>query len=564
MSVGGTGAPVHSGANVTAAENVPSQQAGLGERRKMSRLGILFLSIGAVVGGGWLFAAQEAAEFAGPTAILSWVVASAMLVVVALVVAELGAMFPVTGGTGRFPAYAFGRVGGFMAGWCSWLATVVVPPIETLAALRYAADFLPWLTHDEGLAGQAPTKAGLLVAGVLLFVFTWINLRGLRQFSETNTAVVLWKLAVPTLVALSLLTFAFHPANFSAGGGFHGPGVRGLFEGVAQGGAVFALIGFEQAVQLGGETHDPGRNIPFAVVASLLVGTGVYLLLQVAFLGAVPTAHLAHGWANLTFHDSAGPFYGLATLAGLGWIAFLLAVDAIVSPSGTGLTFTATSSRVPWAMARDGYLPAALGKTVKGVPRASLLFCWVVEVALFLPFPSSQHFLDYVTTAMAFIYAFAALSAGVLRRTAPAHPRPFRLPSARALCPLAFLFATLIIYWAGFEADVRLVIAVGLGAAIWAVAWWRRPDERHTPHEVRAMAWLLLYLPGVLVVAALGQYGGLRLIPLWWDVAALTVLCAAVFGLALRLGVRAHAHTEGVFPIAPDPDPDPDPGTAAA
>jgi amino acid transporter len=539
---------------------VPTVASGPSPRRELSRLGVLFLSVGAVIGGGWLFAAQEASRFAGPLSLLSWVVATAMLVVIALVVAELGAMFPVTGGTGRFPAYAFGRVGGFLAGWCSWLATVVVPPIETLAALRYLADFFPWLVRSQGVNGEAPTPIGLLVAGAMLFLFTWINLRGLRLFSETNTAVVFWKLAVPLLVALALILLSFHKENFVRGGGFAGSGLRGMFMGVSQGGAVFALIGFEQAVQLGAETRNPQRNMPFAVITSLLIGAGLYILLQVAFLGAVPTANLAAGWLHLQFTHSAGPFYGLATLAGLGWIAALLAVDAFVSPAGSGLTLTATSARMPYAMARDGYLPGGLGKLERGVPRNALLACFVVEVALFLPFPSTQRFLDYVTTAMALIYGVVTLSAGVLRQVAPEHERPFRLPRARVLCPMAFFFANLIIYWAGFEADLRLFVAVVLGTVLLALAWWRRPDRRHSPHELLAMAWFPVYLVGLLVLGGVGQYGGLGALPFWWDLLAVAAFSLAIYYWALRLGRTAHERHPGTIAIGPEAEPQQDPG----
>src|ERR1700761_5508468 len=106
-------------------------------RRDVGRVGPTFVSLGSIIGSGWLLGALYAAQAAGPASLISWVLAGVMLAVLALVHAELGAAYPVAGGTARFPFFAFGSLAGFTAGWAAWLQAVTLAPIEVEASLQY-------------------------------------------------------------------------------------------------------------------------------------------------------------------------------------------------------------------------------------------------------------------------------------------------------------------------------------------------------------------------------------------------------------------------------------------
>src|SRR5664279_6595724 len=94
--------------------------------RSVGFYGLMFISLGSIIGSGWLLGALNAAEVAGPASIISWILAAAILTVIALVYAELGAVYPVAGGTGRFPYFSHGPLAGFVAGWASWLQAVAI------------------------------------------------------------------------------------------------------------------------------------------------------------------------------------------------------------------------------------------------------------------------------------------------------------------------------------------------------------------------------------------------------------------------------------------------------
>ena len=112
--------------------------------------------------------------------------------------------------------------------------------------------------------------------------------------------------------------------------------MHGIFAALPAG-IVFAVQGFEQAIQMGGEARNPARDMPRAVIGAMVIGTIIYLMLEVAFIGALNPANLLHGWAGaIVGKGDFGPYATIATGLGLGWLALLLYIDAFISPAGTG------------------------------------------------------------------------------------------------------------------------------------------------------------------------------------------------------------------------------------
>ncbi len=300
-------------------------------KRDVGLRGLTLISLGSIIGSGWLLGALGAAQSAGPASLLSWVLAGAILATLALVHAELGSTYPVSGGTARFPFLSFGALGGFTGGWMAWIQAVTIAPIEVEAALAYLQANFPHsgLNNTNGTL----TALGILVAAVCMGGFTFINIMGVRWLAESNGITMIWKLAVPTLTIIVLLIAAFHAKNFTAGGGFAPFGAKGIFSALPLG-VVFALQGFEQAIQVGGEARNPQRDIHRAVIISMIIGTIIYILLEVAFIGAITPKNVSHNWLNpIPGIGHFGPYATLATTAGVGWLATILYIDAVVSPA---------------------------------------------------------------------------------------------------------------------------------------------------------------------------------------------------------------------------------------
>ncbi|MFZ2115104.1 MAG: amino acid permease, partial [Pseudonocardiaceae bacterium] len=114
-------------------------------KKDFGTIGLLFTAVGSIIGSGWLFGALKASQIAGPAAIFSWLIGTVMFVLIGLTYAEVGVMFPRSGGLARYPHYAFGSFTSFTMGWITWLATVSVAPVEVQAVTQYATNYLPWL-----------------------------------------------------------------------------------------------------------------------------------------------------------------------------------------------------------------------------------------------------------------------------------------------------------------------------------------------------------------------------------------------------------------------------------
>jgi len=521
-----------------------SADAGEGQlKREVGFWGLTFVSLGSIIGSGWLLGALTAAKAAGPASLISWIMAGIFLGALALVHAELGAAYPVSGGTARFPHFAFGSLAGFTCGWMAWLQAVTIAPIEVEAALSYLNN--KW--HGLVDASGALTATGLIIAVVLMALFTVVNILGVKLLAESNTITVIWKTAIPILTVVVLLVLAFHSSNFTAGGGFAPYGAKGIMSALPLG-VVFALQGFEQAIQVGGEAKDPQKDIARAVIFAMIIGTIVYLALEVAFIGSLDPSKLVHGWANPIGKGDFGPYATIATSIGAGWLATLLYIDAFISPAGTGLLYIGTSSRLSYALGRNRYLPPALSKvSPRGVPLFSIILAFVVGLICFLPFPSWQSLVGLVTSATAIMYSFAPVSLGALRKSDPDRERPFRLPMAAIISPFSFIAANFIVYWSGWKAVERLFEAIIVGLVLFLIYFATLSQERRPIMDFRSSAWVWPWLIGLALVSKLGQFDGTSTIPFWWDLILLAIFSLAIYYLAVHLAMdtaKVHAAVE--------------------
>jgi amino acid transporter len=507
--------------------------------REVGRVGLLFVCLGSVIGSGWLFGGLYAAQIAGPAAIISWVLGAIVMLILALVHAELGGMYPVAGGSARYPHFAFGSLAGYTSGWIVWVGAVTVAPIEVLAALQYLTHYFPWLTTTSG-GVTLLTPIGIVISVILMAVFTVINLLGVASLAKSNNVIMIWKIAIPVLAVIVLMILSFHTTNFfhPSHGGFAPFGIAGVLSAIATGGIIFSYQGFEQAIQFGGESRDPSRNIPFAVIGSMLAGAVLYIALQVAFLGALSPENLAKGWDEITFPGLAGPFAGLATAVGATWLATLLYIDAAISPAGTGLIYVSSSSRLTFAMGRNHYIPRQFGfLSERGVPLVSIIFAFLIGCIMFLPFPGWQELVGFIVSATVLGYAVVPLAFGALRRQEPDHPRPFSLPGGEATAVIAFIVANLVIYWTGWEIYWKLFVAIIFGFVLLGIGHLVNPSEMAPSFDWRGGSWLLPYLVGMGVISYIGasDFGGLGIIPFGWDALVVAAFSVAIYYYAMSV-----------------------------
>ncbi|GAA3725452.1 APC family permease [Streptomyces tremellae] len=510
-------------------------------RRDMGRVSLLFAGVGSIIGSGWLFGALNAAKLAGPSSIFSWAIAAVMIVLIGLCFAELGTMFPLSGGVVRFPHLSFGSFASYTMGWITWIAAATVAPIEVEGALQYATKWAHFTDYHPANGAYTLTGLGYVIAVLAMAFFVALNYYGIRWFARVNNVLVWWKLVVILVVIVAFLVTAFHGHNFSAKeyGGFAPGGAKGIFTAISTAGITFSFLGFRQGVELAGETDNPKRNVPFAVIGSVLLTGVIYVLLEVAFIGAVPGHDLAssHGWLNLAFANDFGPLAAISSAIGLGWLAYVLYVDAVISPADTGLIYTTVTARISYAMARNKNAPEGLAKaTRRGAPLVSLIVTFIVGLIVFLPFPSWQELVGFITSATVLSFGSGPVVLAAMRRQIPEHQRPFKVPGGDVIPFLALYSANLIVYWAGWNTNWKLFATIGIGFVF--LAAFEILDKGRAPRmDWKAGAsWVMPWLVGLVIISWIGDYdGGLGWIGLGWGFVVNLVLAAIVYLIALRV-----------------------------
>ena len=497
-------------------------------------LGLRSLTLAVVsgtIGSGWLFAPFYAARSAGAASLIAWLLGGVLAFGLAMVFAELGALVPSSGALAQIPMLSHGRLAGFIGGWCAWLAYLALPAIEVLAMVQYLASDLPWLTLDGG-QGQVLSPWGLGCAAVFLVLMTWINLAGVQTLARWIDTLTGWKLVVPLLISAALMLSAADWSNLLVPIGSPAQGeswLPGVVQAISGGGILFSLLGFRTAMDLAGEARDPQRTVPLAMGLGLGLSIAIYLVLQLAFLLAVPHGSLNAGWGALQLGAHGGPLAAIALGLGLSWVVGLLLSDAVISPGATAMTYLGLSGRVAWMMGSLRLLPRRLEHLNRqAVPSTALLLSLVIGIGMLLLGPSWQQVVSFLTACLVIALAVGPVSLLALRQQLPHTRRAFALPWAEVVCPLTFMVSSCAVLWCGRSA-VEAAMALILIPALLFSGIHRRRGERLDGAHGR---WWFVYLLGLLLLAELSGTG--RLIP----------------GGELTQAILASGFALAVFPLA--------------
>lgn len=422
--------------------------------RSIGLFQLTMLGVGATIGTGIFVALTTAVPEAGPAVTLSFVIAGITAALTALCYAELASCVPAAGSSYSYAYATLGELAAFLIGACLLLEYGVSASAIAVGWGQYLNELLLVVTGwrlPEAIA-DPPGRGGIvnLPAVILVLMCLVLLLRGARESSTANAILVVAKLAVLALfVVIALAHFSI--ANFHP---FAPMGMIGI--GSAASSIFFSYIGIDAVSTAAEEVKNPRRTLPLAIVLSLLIVTGAYILVALAAVGA-------QRWTVFAGQE-AGLAVILHNLTGAAWPAVVLSLGAIASIFSVTLVVLFGQTRILYAMSRDGLLPAFFSKIdpVSHVPRQNT---WVVAVGAALL--AALVPLDVLVnlTSMGTLIAFAAVSAGViiLRRTNPDLSRGYHVPLYPALPVLSVLFCLYLI--AGLPADTYLLFAAWIGAA---------------------------------------------------------------------------------------------------
>ncbi len=506
-------------------------------KREINLLGLLFICIGSMIGSGWLFGSLYAAKAAGPASVLAWIIGAFAVLVIAFVYAELGATLPWPGGLARYPRLSFGYFSGLSFSWIAWLSYITVAPIEAQAVMEYAADYYPALTHTVNGSIEL-THLGMTIAALLLFSFCLINYFGVKLFVRINNVIAYWKLFIPIATILIFMSVKFDVQNFTAGSGFFPLGWKGVLTAISTSGVIMAYTGFRAAIELSGETKNPQRALPFAIIGSVLICMFIYLGLQVAFIGSLEMSDIQNGWKNISFKGISGPFASLAMVLGLGWFAKVLFFDALVSPSGTALVCTGATARLTYAMGQKQFFPSWFTKLNKyQVPALGLFINYAVGLILLLPFPGWAELVGFISAAGALSFCSGPCVLLALRSQQPNLKRPFKVPFSILFTSAAFIISNLIVYWTGWETNSKLFLII-IGGMFLLLTYNLVVHGSKLKLNLLSGLWVILLIAGQTLLSYCGSFGGGKgWMPFGWDLLIVSAfsLCVLYTAFSFRL-----------------------------
>jgi amino acid transporter len=263
------------------------------------------------------------------------------------------------------------------------------------------------------------------------------------------------------------------------------------------------------------------------------------VLLQIAYIGGVNPGDVAKGWKYFNF---ASPFAELAIALNLNWLAILLYVDAFVSPSGTGTTYMATTTRMIYAMERNNTMPKMFGNVhpFYGVPRQAMCFNLFVSFLFLFFFRGWSSLAAVISVATVISYLTGPISLMALRRAATDLERPLHIAGMKLIAPFAFVCASLILYWARWPltGEIILLMVVALPVYFYfqtksGFAGWGR--------DLKAAWWLVAYLPIMALLSLIGskQFGGFGILPYGWDMLVVIAFAVVFYYWGVNSGYRS-------------------------
>ncbi|MGV3278155.1 APC family permease [Rickettsiales bacterium LUAb2] len=457
-----------------------------------SLFSIIAIGVTSIIGSGWLFSAYYTAQFAGSMSILSWILGASFALLLALMLAEIATMFPVKGLTARLLSLSHNKDYGFVISSTNWLSTILIIPSEAQATVQYVSYLYPNLQTTIMTNGSL-NILGLLFVAFLIIIYGIINYWGVKTLSKVTNILFVFKLLVPLISAIVLICTSFHVSNFTSYHNTFAPyGISSAFTAIITGGIFYSFLGFGSITTFAAEVKNPKRNIPIALFASIMICLVVYLLLQVAFIGSIPTNMITNGWHNINF---SSPIVQLVLLFNLHFLSIVLYIDAVVSPSGTAITYTGSAGRTLTGMAHDNQMPKFFSNVHEkfNISRRSLvtsvLACFVV-----LLFFKSWHAIMIVISAFQLLTCAAIpLALAKFRDTHPDQERSFKLCFGKTISFIVFNVINYFMIQTGFKALLFTLLCHVIIFIIYIFSNYKNNIKKHINAFLSAWS-IFLYL----------------------------------------------------------------------
>jgi len=455
-----------------------------GLKRTLTAWSLIALGIGAIIGAGlFVRTATAAAQNAGPSVTIGFIVAAIGCALAGLCYAELSSSIPISGSAYTYTYATMGELLAWIIGWDLILEYAVGAATVGIAWSEYLNNLLvnvlhtspipyefchsPFQTSTDGVSGLINLPALFIVA-----VISFLLIKGTQESAFVNGIIVVVKVAIVVMIIVfgwSFITPANHtpyiPENSiftdEHGVGHNFGGIMGILG--AAGTVFFAFIGFDAVSTAAQETKNPKRDMPIGILGSLAICTVLYILF----------AHVLTGLESVDFFRNGGKEASVANailsaMPGYGWLAQFVTVAILFGFTSVILVMLLGQSRVFYAMGKDGLLPKAFGdlhSKYKTPYKANLAI--LVIVGLFTAFVPGDIVGDMTSIGTLFAFILVCISVIVLRKTEPDMKREFKTPFVPVVPILGVLVCLAMIYGLGWTNWLRLAVWLILGLIIY-------------------------------------------------------------------------------------------------
>lgn len=412
-----------------------------GLSREIRKWDLVALLVNVTVGAGILKLPADVQKTVGNYSLLAFVVCAVIIGLIALCFAEVGSRFSGTGGPYVYARETFGPTPAFLVGWLMWLTRLAGFATLVQVFVSYLGYF--WPAAESGLVRTA-------VITCLVLILTLLNLIGVKESARASDVFTVSKL-IPLLLFVVAGLFFINPARFT----FAATPDFGTFTS-----AVFVLLyvfsGFEAVLVNSGEVQQPQRVIPFALIVALSASVVLFLLIQVVCIGVLPNL----GSSERPLADASKIFLGSAGPA-------IISVGALVSVFGTLNVIMLAFTRLPFAMAEQGQLPAPLARVHRRfrTPHVSILICAGTTLILAL----SGTFIYAVKVSVVtrvIVYASTCVALPILRRRDRA---PFEVPGGSFISIACVGLCVWLLVNSGWREARDVLIAIVIGLVIYSL-----------------------------------------------------------------------------------------------
>lgn len=426
--------------------------------RGIGRWDLTAIAINTIIGAGIFGLPSKVHALIGSYSLIAFVLCAVIIGAIVLCYAEVSSRFSSTGGPYLYARQAFGPLVGFEVGWLYWVVRVTTFAANCNLFVTYLGFFVT--DADKG-------ALRVIFITLVLGLITCINLLGIRESAVATNIFTVGKI-VPLLIFIAVGMFFLQPTNFTFGPmpeyGTFSSAVLLL---------IYAFVGFEAAVIPAGETKDPEKNVPFAILTGLGVVAILYIFIQIVSIGTLPG--LASSQRPLA--DAATVFLGV-------FGASFITVGALISIFGNLNVGVLSATRLLFGMSEQKELPPILGRTHERfkTPYVSILFTAAITLVLTLQ-SSFVTALTIATITRLLVYATTCLALPVLRRRSDVPTAPFTVPFGIAAAILSLALIVWLLTNVDFAKEgLTVIIAAVVGVSIFAVSKY---FSRSSSNEVR-------------------------------------------------------------------------------